>query len=417
MLPNAIVPQFGKHLFAVADAAAAYIMALILHSSSPSLPGSPRISALAASSWSLVYLASPLAVNMSTRGSCDALVVLLLVSLLYALQRRKWVVSGFILGFSVHLRLFPVIYLPAVLVHVVHRCAQDKNNKNNIFKKLLHFLWRSLGCLPMWRVLAAAGAAFATLLLAGHRLYGWRFVHEAYLYHFTRTDTRHNFSPFFLGMYLTSPAAGHAVAPLFTSTALAMQLLLLAAALPLAYDLPACFFLQTLGFVALNKVCTAQYFLWWTAFLPFVLPRLIYKPVSGASQDLASNHDANMISGHDNSVSIRTHGDGLKSDPTPTHRRVVALIACVGAWFLAEAHWLLWGYELEVLGNGVWRSMWFASMIFAIVNIGIYGLFCRNYAFSMFKLDISLCENIDRMCGSPLQMSALPANSDDKKQR
>jgi hypothetical protein len=37
--------------------------------------------------------------------------------------------------------------------------------------------------------------------------------------------------------------------------------------------LPACLFLQTLAFTALNRVLTAQYFNWWMALLPLLAPR------------------------------------------------------------------------------------------------------------------------------------------------
>lgn len=116
-----------------------------------------------------------------------------------------------------------------------------------------------------------------------YSLYGDQFLHETFLYHAGRQDPRHNFSPHFLFTYLyhfaPRDAAGQPLRPEVpmwlnpgASAPACMAAALLATAWAFTDDLDLSWLLSTIAFVALNKVSTAQYYVWFLGILPAVLP-------------------------------------------------------------------------------------------------------------------------------------------------
>jgi phosphatidylinositol glycan class M len=202
-----------------------------------------------------------------------------------------------------------------------------------------------------------SGSTFLLLGLGFYTLYGQEFLHEAYLHHTTRKDPRHNFSVYYYPTYLDfmpwpatqHPAAAAATEPAGASSipqllqkvaallaglppvdvnrfaALPQLGLLLVLAGSLHADLPLCWLLQTWAFVALNKVSTAQYFVWYLSFLPIALQRVPW--------------------------------------PLPRQLQVAG-----AAWVLTQLHWLLWGYLLEFEGRGVHLGLWGAGVAFLAAN-------------------------------------------------
>jgi phosphatidylinositol glycan class M len=114
------------------------------------------------------------------------------------------------------------------------------------------------------------------------------------------------------------------------------QIVLSAIAIPLVLakkDLSGAMMCQTFAFVAFNKVCTSQYFLWYLIFLPVYLPNasLVKKPLLG--------------------------------------------LLALAAWVLGQAYWLYEGYKLEFLGQQAFvPGLFYAGLVFFAANCWILGL-------------------------------------------
>ncbi|KZS20491.1 GPI mannosyltransferase 1 [Daphnia magna] len=304
LTPNIFLhSDFGKLLFSIVD----LINGLIIYGNVRSRFSSP----IAFKSLCL-WLFNPITLVVSTRGSAESLIVLTVLMTLYFHHRCSYLASGFSLGLAVHLKLYPVIYSLVFYTSISPSVTLFQSLKPNLgrVKLVVGF------CLSL--VMASS---------VSYYFYGWPFLHETYLYHLTRQDVRHNFSPYFYLLYL------HGELDTATLVALASFLPQVLIVLVISWryrsraDIGVGLFVLTFGFVTFNKVVTSQYFLWYLSLLPLCLPELNF-----------SN----------------------------TKR-----IAMASAWLLSQGLWLLSAYRLEFLGHNVMLHVWMASLLFFAVNIYI----------------------------------------------
>ncbi|KAH0543100.1 GPI mannosyltransferase 1 [Glutinoglossum americanum] len=319
--------SWGKAVFATGDIIAGWLILLVLRFSS----GMSKERALKLAS---IWLLNPMVAVISTRGSSEGLLGVMVVALLWAVTRKKIKLAGILLGLAVHFKIYPFIYAISILWwldqdRVGDSSPQSTNTETTISGNIIKFFN------PARRTLAITSfSTFAALNLLMFSIYGRPFVQHTYLHHVTRIDHRHNFSPYNTLLYLSSSPSGDSVLRL-ESIAFIPQLFLSAIAIPLALakkDLASTLLAQTFAFVTFNKVCTSQYFLWYIVLLPFYIPKssFVARPAMG--------------------------------------------ICAAFSWVLGQAWWLQQGYRLEFLGESTFvPGLWLSSIFFFLMNVWILG--------------------------------------------
>ena len=312
LLPNEIVGQsFGKLLFMAADILCGLLMYYNLCKYF-----SPRKSTLLSCLW----LLNPMVFTISTRGNAESLLCFFILLTFHLVSSNRISLAAIVFGFTVHFKIFPVIYSITFISYFYRKC------NGSFMTRLLS------GQLIKFGLLSAFVFFFLTGLM--YHIYGYECLYESLLYHLVRKDHRHNFSLYFYSIYLemfsnsTSLLSMFAFVPQFLSV--------IAVGLCFGSDLYFAAFLQTFLFVAYNKVCTSQYFLWFICLLPFIVPRISMKIASCAS--------------------------------------------LIVLWFLSQGIWLFFAYKLEFLGENTFLPLWMAGILFFLVNIVIASTLIVSYA-------------------------------------
>lgn len=98
--------EFGKAIFAAGDVVTGWLIYRILRQRGMATDRAMQ--------YASIWLLNPMVANISTRGSSEGLLAVLVIALLWAtLQRRIWL-AGALLGFGVHFKIYPFIYAASI---------------------------------------------------------------------------------------------------------------------------------------------------------------------------------------------------------------------------------------------------------------------------------------------------------------
>ena len=301
----------------------------------------------------LWWLYNPLAINICTRGSAESLMVLLpVLGTVWCVQQHNpksgstWsrlsvvLGPGLLHGMAMHSKVYPIIYSLSFATAL----SPTTSKAPSLGQWIRGFFTPA----PLLFGVVALGTAAALTALAVYR-HGMIALQEGLLYHVSRVDHRHNYSLHWYGIYLardyyeattlTATLADNKSAdwllPWIGRLLLVPQAAwLIVTSWKLSWHpqyLTFCLFLQSLVFVAQNKVITAQYFTWYLCLLPFCV-------------------------------------SALRLDQTAVCRRLMhAVVGLVASVLL----WLGSAYLLEMQGWAVHRLVWIASGLFYAAHVNL----------------------------------------------
>lgn len=105
--------DFGKVVFCIGDLVTGWLIYLVLqsHTCSRTRRSMSREQAL---KYASIWLLNPMVANISTRGSSEGLLAVIVVALLWATMSRRVWLAGCLLGLGVHFKIYPFVYAVSI---------------------------------------------------------------------------------------------------------------------------------------------------------------------------------------------------------------------------------------------------------------------------------------------------------------
>lgn len=333
LTPNIYIHKsFGKFVFILADIVVGVLIHKIL-----CLRGLNEQKAV---NYSALWLLNPIVASISTRGNAESLLGAMVLLTLYCIFVKKFFFASILYGLSVHFKIYPIIYALPLLVFLdeedyqgLRRKGKGKEHDKNSWRYWVGKISRFVTPARIEFALIS-GSVFFVLNGIMYLLYRQEFIDETYLYHVTRKDPRHNFSLWFYYIYLTFNISRGSLLGLV----LFIPQISLVALLGVVFgkDILFACFIQTFAFVAYNKVCTSQYFMWYICLFPLII--------------------------HSTTIKFKYKG-----------------LLMLFAWISGQAIWLYQAYLLEFLGENTFLRIWMASIAFFVINIWILTEIVKNH--------------------------------------
>lgn len=106
-IPNSVWFDFGKALFSAGDIVTGwFIMRILIERQNMSTERALKYASL--------WLLNPMVANISTRGSSEGLLAVIVVALLWVVLQRRVRLAGVLLGIGVHFKIYPFIYAASI---------------------------------------------------------------------------------------------------------------------------------------------------------------------------------------------------------------------------------------------------------------------------------------------------------------
>jgi phosphatidylinositol glycan class M len=115
---------FGKAVFAVGDVVTGWLIFLLLRQ---------RMHKAKAMRYASIWLLNPMVANISTRGSSEGLLAVIVVAMLWAVQTGRVRLGGCLLGLGVHFKIYPFVYAVSMIWWLNRRHAGSWDGNSGRF--------------------------------------------------------------------------------------------------------------------------------------------------------------------------------------------------------------------------------------------------------------------------------------------